>query len=225
MKPPRVSVAVDLVAFGVLDRALRVLLVRRGIDPYRGRWALPGGFVKARESLEEAARRELAEETGLDGVYIEQLYTWGDPRRDPRGRVISVAYLALVPESRFSVRGGSDAAAAAFHDAKRPPALAFDHRRILTLAVDRLRTKAEYSTLPLRLLDEPFTLSEVQEVYEVALGRRLDKRNFRRKVLALDALQRTDGLRREGAHRPARLFRLSPSRPHLLKERGILFPF
>lgn len=225
MKRPELSVAVDLVVFTVRAHTLEVLLVRRAIQPYRGQWALPGGFVTTQESLEAAARRELAEETGLKGVYIEQLYTWGEPKRDPRGRVVTVAYLALVPAARARVKAGSDAAHAAFQPARQPPRLAFDHAVIVARAVERLGTKAEYSTLPLHLLKEPFTLSEVQEVYEVLLGRDLDKRNFRRKILALDALEETDVMRRDGAHRPARTFRLSASRPYLLKERGILFPF
>ncbi|MGH7162650.1 MAG: NUDIX hydrolase, partial [Planctomycetota bacterium] len=155
------------------------------------------------------ARRELREETGLHDLYLEQLYTFGEPRRDPRGRVVSVAYLAVLPVGHAPPLAGSDASAAAFHPARRPPTLAFDHAGILETAVERLRTKTEYSTVPLRFLREPFTLSELQSVYEVLLDRHLDKRNFRKKMLALDAIEETQGKRRAGAHRPARLFRLS----------------
>ncbi|MGQ0613172.1 MAG: NUDIX hydrolase [Planctomycetaceae bacterium] len=219
------SVAVDLVVFAIRGGRLEALLIRRGSPPFKGKWALPGGFVLPDEGLEEAARRELAEETGLSGLYLEQLFSFGDPRRDPRGRVIGVAYFAVVPPSKALPVAGSDAAGAAFHPAHDAPPLAFDHAAILAKAVDRLRTKTEYSTVPLRLLDEPFTLTELQQVYEVLLERPLDKRNFRKKMLALGAVVETRGARREGAHRPAKLYRLSPSRPNLLKERGILFPF
>jgi len=223
--PTPFLVAVDVVVFAIRRGRLEALLVRRANDPYRGRWALPGGFVEAREDLEAAARRELREETGLADLHLEQLYTFGDPKRDPRGRVISAAYLAVAPPGKSAARAGSDAAAVAFHAARQPPAIAFDHAAVLAKAVDRLRTKSEYSTLPLRLLDSPFTLSELQRVYEVLLERPLDKRNFRKKMLALEALEETRGFRREGAHRPAKLYRLSPRSPNLLKEKGILFPF
>ncbi len=225
MKQPSIAVTVDLVVFTIRDETLQALLVRRRSEPHKGEWALPGGFVEPLESLEEAARRELAEETGLTAVYLEQLYTFGGPRRDPRGRVITVAYFTCVPGDLAEVRAGGDAVDATFHDARHPPRLAFDHENIVRRAVERLRTKTEYSTVPLRFLREPFTLREVQDVYEVLLGRSLDKRNFRKKMLALEALEETRGMRRDGAHRPARLFRLSASRPYLLKERGILFPF
>jgi len=220
-----IALATDIVVFTIRGKGLETLLVRRGAEPFRGQWALPGGGVEPDESLEDAARRELAEETGLRDVFLEQLYTFGDPRRDPRGRVVSVAYLALVPADRALPRAGSDAAAAAFHPARRPPPLAFDHAQILRAGLDRLRTKAEYSTLPLRFFGGAFTLSELQSVYEALLDRPLDKRNFRKKILALDAIEETGGHRREGTRRPARLFRLSRRSPYLLKERGILFPF
>jgi 8-oxo-dGTP diphosphatase len=225
VKPSSFLVAVDVVAFTVRSGRLLALLVRRGIEPFKGRWALPGGFVRAAEDPETAARRELAEETGLADLYMEQLYTFGDPGRDPRGRVISIAYFAVVPPGKARPIAGSDAAGAAFHPARSPPPLAFDHATILARAVERLRTKTEYATVPLRLLDAPFTLSELQRVYEAILERPLDKRNFRKKMLALEALEETRGTRREGAHRPAKLYRLSPKSPNLLKERGILFPF
>jgi len=214
VKRSRVSVAVDLAIFTIRGE-LQVQLERGKTG---GIWSLPGSFVQERESLDDAAGRSLREVTGLEEVYHEQLYTFGEPARDPRGRVISVAYFAVLPATR-AVPG------AIFHPARRPPRLAFDHSEILAQAVERLRTKTEYSTVPLRFLEEPFTLSEVQAVYEVLLDHDLDKRNFRRKILALEAIVETAGRRRVGAHRPARLFRLSPSRPYLLKEKGILFPF
>lgn len=213
----KVPVFVNLTVFTIRGGELLVALEKREREPFRGHWCVPHRALGVRESLEAAAQR-LLEERGLEGAYLEQLYTFGDPERDPHGQAIAVAYLAVVPAPHLP-------AEIEFRPAQPPPRLAFDHTRILEQAVDRLRTKSEYSTVPLRFLEEPFTLSEVQGVYEVLLDRPLDKRNFRRKMLALDALEQVEGERRGGAHRPARLFRLSADRPYLLKERGILFPF
>ncbi|MEM8884936.1 MAG: NUDIX domain-containing protein [Planctomycetota bacterium] len=210
---------VDLVIFGLREESLQVLLWRRGDAPYRGRWTLPGGFVREAEPVEEAARRVLREKTGFDEeVYIEQLYTFCEPGMDPRGPLVSATYFVVVSPEQTSPDG-------TFHPAKDAPALAFHHDQVLRKGVERLRTKAEYSTVPLRFLEEPFTLSDVQAVYEALLDRALDKRNFRRKILALDALTEVEGRRRVGAHRPARLFELKERTAYLLKERGILFPF
>ena len=218
MSGARVPVTVDIVLFAIRSGELFFLSMRRSRQPARGQWALPEGFLTDRESLDEAAHRVLREETGEANAYLEQLYTFGDPARDSRGHRVSVAYLGVAA----SMRGSADQEWRGVH---RAPRLAFDHDRILARALERLRTKTEYSTLPLRFLPENFTLSEVQQVYETLLERTLDKRNFRRKMRALDALHETGGSKREGAHRPARLFRLSPGSPYLLKERGILFPF
>lgn len=214
----RVAVRVDVVAFTILGEELQVLLWRRAEKPFLGFWMLPGGFVERRESLEHAAVRILREKTGVQDVYLEQLFTFGDPGNDPRGPFVSITYYAVVPASRRQPDS-------TFYPARRPPRLAFHHKDVLARGVERLQTKTEYSTVPLRFLDEPFTLSDVQGVYEVLLERPLDKRNFRRKMLALEALEETPQKRRRGAHRPARLFRVSPARPYLLKEKGILFPF
>lgn len=214
----RLAVTVDVVVFTIRDGVLHFLVMRRQRDPERGRLALPEGYLDRGEALDDAAARILGEETGIRHAYLEQLYTVDGPARDPRGHVISVAYLGVVPEARLP-------AEASWGPAREAPRLAFGHRAILQIAVERLRTKTEYSTVPLRFLPERFTLTEIQAVYEVLLERELDKRNFRRKMLALEAIEETDQERRTGAHRPARLFRLSPSRPYLLKERGILFPF
>jgi len=196
-------VTVDLVVFTLLQKALHVLLVKRRSPPFAGMWALPGGFVQMEESLEEAARRELREESGVSEVYLEQLYTFGDPGRDPRGRVITVAYFALVPAERQALRAASDAADAAWFPAYHPPPLAFDHSRILDYAITRLR----YDTArAFELLPQEFTLTELQEAYEHILNEKLDKRNFRRKVLNADILEEI-GRRREGHGRPARLYR------------------
>ena len=204
MKPSVVSVAVDLVIFTVRDGALQVLLIERGIPPYKGQWALPGGFILEGESLEAAARRELEEETGLKDVYLEQLYTFGDADRDPRGRVVAVAYYALTPPA--PLRASTDAAKAAWHPVARPPRLAFDHARILRMGLERLRAKVGYSTVGFELLPKQFTLTELQALYEAILERPFDKRNFRKKLLSLGLLKSEGQKRAAGAHRPARLY-------------------
>jgi len=204
VKPSDVSVAVDLVIFTVRDGALQVLLIERGIAPFKGQWALPGGFVRDRETLEEAARRELEEETGLREVYLEQLFTFGDPERDPRGRIVSVAYYALTPPA--PLRAATDAANAAWHPAARPPKLAFDHAKILRTGLERLRAKLGYSTVGFELLPRQFTLTELQALYEAILERPLDKRNFRKKILSLGLLKSEGRTRAAAAHLPARLY-------------------
>lgn len=208
---PRPSVTVDIILFTFHEDRLKVLLIRRSHAPFADRWALPGGFVNIDEDLEEAARRELNEETNVSDVYLEQLYTFGDPDRDPRGRVITVAYFALLSNdqvNQLQIRGASDAGKAAWWDIYALPELAFDHARILHYAVQRLRWKLEWTALGFLLLPAEFTLSELQRVYETVLHEPLDKRNFRRKMLAADVLEETGNLR-EGDHRPAKLYRFT----------------
>ncbi len=208
---PRPSVTVDVVLFTFSDGELRTLLIQRAGPPYAGQWALPGGFARMDESLEAAAQRELLEETGARDVYLEQLYTFGDPPRDPRGRVITVVYFALVSAeqaARMAVAGGDDAQDARWWNVYDLPALAFDHRSILDYALQRLRWKLEWTALGFLLLPNQFTLSELQSVYETVLKEALDKRNFRRKILAADILEESGGLR-EGDHRPAKLYRFT----------------
>jgi 8-oxo-dGTP diphosphatase len=211
------GVAADLVILTVRDGSLQVLLISRGIPPYRGRWALPGGFVRPKEDLEAAARRELAEETGLvsDRIHLEQVATYGEPGRDPRGRVVSVAYLALVPDLPTPV-AGTDAASAEWvavdellDDARR---LAFDHHRILTDAVERARAKLEYSPLAAAFCPDEFTISELRGIYEAVWGVQLDPRNFHRKATKTDGFVIPLGATttRDGG-RPAQLFRRGPA--------------
>ena len=200
------AVSVDVVIFTLREDDLQVLLVQRKHPPFEGRWAIPGGFVEAGESLEVAARRELAEETGVRDVYLEQLYTFGDPGRDPRGRVITVAYFALVPLP-LAVEAGSDASDARWWGVcKVPPKLAFDHDQILKYALQRLRYKLEYTAAGFQLLPPTFTLTEIQKAYEVVLGEPLDKRNFRRRILEAGILEEA-GLASESRGRPAKLYR------------------
>ncbi len=208
---PRPSVTVDTVLFTFLEDDLQVLLVQRSNEPYAGAWALPGGFVGMEEELVDAALRELEEETGVREVYFEQLYTFGAPRRDPRTRVITVAYFALISadEARaLSIRASSDAGDTRWWSMYRLPTLAFDHDRILAYALQRLRWKLEWTALGFLLLPEEFTLSELQRVYERVLNENLDKRNFRRKFLDLGILEET-GHTSKGDHRPARLYRFT----------------
>ena len=220
---PRPSVAVDCVVFGFDDGALKVLLIRRGVPPFRGRWALPGGFVREGEALDAAARRELAEEAGLTEVFLEQLYTFGDVARDPRERVVSVAYYALVALARHRPAAATDADVAAWFPVAEPPSLAFDHADILKLAVDRLRGKVRYQPVGFELLPERFTLSQLQHLYEAVLQRPLDKRNFRKKLLAMDVVVETDEVEQGVAHRAARLYRFDEAKYGRLVKKGFNF--
>lgn len=211
---PNAAVTVDLVVLTVRDDVLSVLLVRRGEPPYRGRWALPGGFVEDDEDLLDAAERELREETGVEQVraHLEQLATYGAPRRDPRGRVVSVAHLALVPRLAGAPTAGTDAA-----DARWAPVdaalgetrqMAFDHRRILSDGVERARSKLEYSPLGAAFCAQEFTIAELRRVYEAVWGTTLDPRNFHRKVTGTPGFIVETGrtTTRDGG-RPAQLYR------------------
>ncbi len=206
---PRPSVTVDLVIFTIADNDLKVLLIRRAAEPFKDRWALPGGFVEIDESLETAAARELQEEAGVTDVYLEQLYTFGEPQRDPRGRTISVAYFALTDAAGQRIRAASDAADAQWHSvfsSRLKAKLAFDHKQILEYAVWRLRNKIEWTTVGYELLPKKFTLSELQRVYEIILQKPVDKRNFRKKILSQGQIRELNETRSDGAHRPAKLY-------------------
>ena len=203
---PHPAVTTDVVIFTLAADSLKVLLVRRAHAPFEDQWALPGGFVEIGEDLEVCALRELEEETGVTGVFLEQLYTFGAPRRDPRERVITVAYYALVPMDRLHLRAASDAREVAWFQCDALPGLAFDHADIVALAQQRLSAKLQYSTLALQFMPERFTLGELQRVYEIILGEPQDKRNFRKRVLAYDCIEDTGTERRNGNHRPARLY-------------------
>ena len=200
------GITVDLVFFTVSDDSLKVMLVKRAEAPYSGYWSLPGGFLKIGESLEEAALRVLKEKTGVEDVYIEQLYTFGDPSRDPRARVITVAYFALIPWKHLSQPESQKIADITWHPADQLPRLAFDHKKIAEYAVHRLRTKVSYSNIVYGLMPKQFRLSELQRMYEVIINDKLDKRNFRKRMLATKLLQETGKKDINGAHRPARLY-------------------
>lgn len=209
---PHPAVTTDIVVFTIRQDEFEVLLIERASPPFQGAWALPGGFVNLEESLEEGARRELAEETGVSGVSLEQLYTFGEPDRDPRERVITVAYYGVVPADRLETRAASDAAALAWFDVQELPELAFDHAHIVRMARERLAARLDGSTIAFQFMPEMFTLSDLQRVYELILGQALDKRNFRKKLVAAGLVEDTGEERRDGAHRPAKLYRLADRR-------------
>lgn len=208
----RPSVTVDVVIFTLQNRELNVLLVQRKHWPFEGCWALPGGFTNMNELLDQAARRELEEETGLHDIYLEQLYTFGEPQRDPRTRVISVAYIALVSADKQTLRASDESTDVRWFPVRRLPGpLAFDHDAILATAMDRLRSKLEYTTLAFQLLPEVFSILELKYTYEQILGEKLDKGNFYRKIKDAKVLEDT-GMRREGRGRPTTLYRFRRNR-------------
>lgn len=218
---PRPALTVDCVVFAIEDDALKVLLVRRGLAPFEGQWALPGGFVRMAETTDEAARRELLEETGLANVFLEQLYTFSEVDRDPRERVVSVAHFALVRSA--ALHAGSDAAEASWFEVRAVPALAFDHKQILNSALERLRGKVRYQPLGFELLPAKFTLGQLQRLYESILGRSLDKRNFRRAFLRMNILEELDELEEDVSHRPSRLYRFNKAEYKRLVKAGFNF--
>jgi 8-oxo-dGTP diphosphatase len=220
---PRAALTVDCVVFGFDEGDLKLLLIQRDIEPFEGRWALPGGFVRVEESLEDAALRELQEETGVSKVYLEQLYTFGEPGRDPRERVVTIAYYALVKLSNHSVKAATDARNAAWFDVCDLPRVAFDHETIIEAALHRLKGKVRYEPVGFELLPPKFTLTQLQHLYETILETPLDKRNFRKKIIAMDVLIETDEIEQDVAHRAARLYRFDEAKYKQLKKRGFNF--
>jgi 8-oxo-dGTP diphosphatase len=222
-KYPRAALTVDCVVFGYDGGELKVLLIQRGLDPFKGRWALPGGFVRVGETLEAAARRELFEEAGLNNVFLEQLYTFGAIKRDPRERVVSVAYYALVKLSDHRAEASTDASDAEWFPVSKASKLAFDHGEILATALARLKGKVRYQPIGFELLPPKFTLSQLQHLYEAVFETQLDKRNFRKKVLSFGLLKPLKETLMLGRHRPARLFRFDTEKYHNLREHGFNF--
>jgi 8-oxo-dGTP diphosphatase len=222
---PHPAVTVDCVVFGLDGGDLKVLLIQRGLEPYLGAWALPGGFIKMEEDLEASARRELLEETGVSELYLEQLETFGAPGRDPRERVITVAYYAIVNLYEHTVRPDTDAANAAWFPVSALPELAFDHRKILDKALLRLAGKVRYQPIGFEFLPRKFTLTQLQRLYETILRKPLDKRNFRKKILATGLLVGLDEVESGVAHRAAQLFSFDKAAYEALNVSGINLEF
>jgi 8-oxo-dGTP diphosphatase len=218
----RPGLTVDCVIFGLdLNTAsLQVALIERDLEPFEGMWALPGGFVREGESLEEAASRELQEETNIDNVFLEQLYTFGAPKRDPRGWVVSVAYYALVAPEKHHVVADTDARRAEWFPIDTLPILAFDHSEILQIALQRLHGKLSYAPIGFELLPEKFSIRQLQTLYEIVLGQPLDNRNFRKKIFSLDVLKELKEMQQGVAHRAARLYKFDERKYKQLTKQG-----
>lgn len=222
-KYPHPAVTTDCVIFGYEDMKLKVLLIERGREPYIGKWAFPGGFIQMEETVEQGALRELKEETGLSADYIEQFHCFSDPQRDPRERVISIAFLALVKISE--VKGGDDAAKAQWFDLDKIPQLAFDHDLILRMALQKLRERIHFQPIGFDLLPEKFTLKQLQMLYEAILDVHFDRRNFAKKMLHFDILTRLDDTIWPTPKREAYLFSFNKEKYDELKQKGFRLEF
>lgn len=220
--PAEIKVTVDIVAFAIQQNVLEVLLIKRKYEPFKSLWALPGGFVEDKDdTLDQAASRELLEETNVGNVYLEQLYSFGNKGRDPRGRTVTVAYLALLREEELELRAGSDSRGVAWWPVNQLPGLAFDHNEIINYAHKRLKYKIEYSPAAFMLLPAKFTLRDLQSIYEAVLGRSIDNRNFRKKFLSTGVLTELDETSQEGSFRPARLYKFSEEDFEQLPDRPV----
>lgn len=208
---PRPALTVDCIIFGWDGEHLKILLIQRANDPYKGHWALPGGFVDLDEDLEAAALRELEEETGIKDLFIEQLYTFGGLHRDPRGRVVSVGYYALINLNDHPVKAASDAGQAQWFFFDELPDLAFDHENILDVAYKRLQAKVRYQPVGFELLPQKFTISQMRRLYENIMGYEINKRNFHTKVMKLGILRQLER-QTDVAHRPAFLYEFDPEK-------------
>lgn len=202
------SVTVDVVIFCIQEESLKVLLVKRALEPFKGMWAIPGGFVRIGESLDNAAKRELEEETGVKNVYLEQLYSFGEIERDPRGRVITVSYFALVNsfKKKEELRAATDVSDVEWFSINSLPKLAFDHKKIIDYALKRLKWKFEYTNIGFSLLSTKFTLTQLQKIYEIVFNKKFDKRNFRKKIFSLGLVQKTREKDKNAPHRPPELY-------------------
>lgn len=222
---PRPNLTIDCVVFGldVEESDLKVMLIQRDIPPFEGRWALPGGFVRINETLKETALRELREETGIEKVFLEQLFSFGEVNRDPRERVVTVAYYALVNLNEHRIQATTDARKAAWFSVSDLPELAFDHDRIVETALKRLKGKVRYEPIGFELLPKKFSMSQLQKLYEIVLERQLDRRNFRKKILSMGLLIDLHEVQEDVSHRAARLYQFDEKKYRQLKRRGFNF--
>ena len=214
------EITVDVVIITIKDDALKVLLVKRNNEPFKGRWAIPGGFIRLSENLDEAALRVLKEKTNVDNIYLEQLYTFGDPLRRTDARVITCAYFALIREEDVDVFDSEDVT---WHEIYNLPPLAFDHKEIIQYSLKRTRERLEMCPVAYQLLNEKFTLTEMQKAYEMIMERTFDKRNFRKKVITTEGLRELDEFSKSSSKRPARLYtfdniKLNSKRAHFIKK-------
>lgn len=220
-----IKVAVDAVVFGYTSKeGLSILLIKRKMDPFKDTWALPGGLILNDESIEQAVERELQEETGVQINYLEQLYSFGSPKRDPRNRVISITYYGLVRPDAFELRASTDAKDARWFNVKDLPELSFDHDQIIKVAIKRVKAKVTYEPIGFELLDEKFPFSELEKLYITILDRPIDRRNFKKKILKFGLLEETSEKQKlEGAGRPGNLFKFDEKKYFTLKQAGINF--
>ncbi len=225
-KYPKPAVTVDCVIFGYEKNSLKLLLIKRALEPFKGKWSLPGGFVKMDETLDEAAQRELTEETGLQQVYMEQMFTFGAIDRDPRDRVISIAYLALVNLSDAAqVKGDTDAEEAAWYDVNELPKLAFDHQEIVKLALERLRGKITYQPIVFELLPKKFVFSDLENIYATILQMDINRRNFRTKMMATGLVEELNEYMKNVSFRPPKLYRYNRKKYEKMKTNEINLKF
>lgn len=220
---PRPAVTTDCVIFGFDEEELKVLLIERGIEPFSGKWALPGGFMNMEEDAETCARRILKKETDLEDIFMEQLYTFTSTERDPRYRVISIAYFALVKRNDYNAIAGLDTNTVQWFDLKDIPELAFDHNKILEMAIDRLKGKIKYQPIGFELLPDKFTLPDLHKVYETVLQEPLDRRNFRKKILSFNLLIDTGELQRGAKNRAPKLYQFDKHKYDELTKKGFYF--
>jgi len=219
-----IKVSVDAVVFGYeQETGVSALLIKRKLEPFQKMWALPGGLVLNGESLDDAVKRELKEEAGIDVNYLEQLYSFGQPDRDPRNQVVSVSYFGLVRPQDYQLSAQTDAEDVAWFNIKKLPRLAFDHRKIIDLAIKRLRGKITYEPIGFELLDKKFPFSDLEKLYQTLLDQDIDRRNFKKKIASLDILEELAETVQRGAGRPARLFKFNKKKYFELKEKGYNF--
>jgi 8-oxo-dGTP diphosphatase len=219
----RPALTVDCVVFGLDATDLKIVLIQRKLPPFEGQWALPGGFVRDQESLDATALRELQEETGIHNVFLEQLYTFGAVHRDPRERIVTVAYYALVNLDEYPLAAATDARDVGWFQVANLPKLPFDHSLIVAKALQRLKAKVRYEPIGFELLPKKFTLTQLQKLYETILEKPLDKRNFRKKILGMQVLQELEEWEQGVSHRAARLFQFDEQKYHELQQQGFHF--